>query len=212
MSGVNDINNPVFYLPYMKDSFVFLADGFEEIEAISVIDILRRAGMPVKTVSITSSLQVRGAHGIMVVADVIYDSTLFTDAEWLIFPGGLPGATNLYEFAPLQGLIKNQARSEKGRMAAICAAPGEVLGQLGVLKGEKFTCYPSFESKAEGGIYEAAKVVVSGKYVTANGPSSATLWALEIVRETLGDAVATDVASGMLLYPKTTQDTVNMFG
>ena len=197
----------------MKDSFVFLADGFEEIEAISVIDILRRAGMPVKTVSISSSLQVRGAHDITVVADVLYDSTIFTDSEWLIFPGGLPGATNLYEFAPLQGLIHNQAASEKGRMAAICAAPGEVLGQLGVLKGEKFTCYPGFEGKVEGGIHEPAKVVVSGKYVTANGPSSATLWALEIVKETLGEHKATEVASGMLLYPaKTTLDTVNMFG
>lgn len=196
----------------MKDSFVFLADGFEEIEAISVIDILRRAGMPVKTVSITSSLQVKGAHDIIVVADVIYDSTLFTDAEWLIFPGGLPGATNLYEFAPLHGLVKNQAESERGRMAAICAAPGEVLGQLGVLRGEKFTCYPSFEGKVDGGIHEPSKVVVSGKYVTANGPSSATLWALEIVKETLGEAASTEIAAGMLLYPKTTQDTVNMFG
>ncbi|MDE5850945.1 MAG: DJ-1/PfpI family protein [Muribaculaceae bacterium] len=197
----------------MKDSFVFLADGFEEIEAISVIDILRRAGMPVKTVSITSSLQVKGAHGIIVVADAIYDSTLFTDAEWLIFPGGLPGATNLYEFAPLQGLIKNQAASESGRMAAICAAPGEVLGQLGVLNGEKFTCYPGFEGKVDGGIHEPAKVVVSGKYVTANGPSSATLWALEIVKETLGEDKASEVASGMLLYPlQTSQNTVNMFG
>ena len=199
-------------LNIMKDSFVFLADGFEEIEAISVIDILRRAGIPVKTVSISASLQVTGAHGIIVVADVLYDSTLFTDAEWLIFPGGLPGATNLYEFAPLQGLIHNQANSESGRMAAICAAPGEVLGQLGVLKGEKFTCYPSFEGKAEGGIHIPDKVVVSGKYVTANGPSSATLWALEIVKETLGEGVASEVASGMLLYPKTQQDTVNMFG
>ncbi len=197
----------------MKDSFVFLTDGFEEIEAISVIDILRRAGMPVKTVSISASLQVKGAHDITVVADVLYDSTLFTDAEWLIFPGGLPGATNLYEFAPLQGLIHNQASSANGRMAAICAAPGEVLGQLGVLKGEKFTCYPGFEGKVEGGVHEAAKVVVSGKYVTANGPSSATLWALEIVKETLGEVVASEVASGMLLYPlQTSQDTVNMFG
>ena len=185
----------------MKDSFVFLADGFEEIEAISVIDILRRAGMPVKTVSISASLQVKGAHGVTVAADVLYDSTLFTDAEWLIFPGGLPGATNLYEFAPLQGLIRSQAASEKGR-----------LGQLGVLKGEKFTCYPGFEGKAEGGIHEPAKVVVSGKYVTANGPSSATLWALEIVKETLGEDKAVEVASGMLLYPKSAADAVNIFG
>lgn len=195
----------------MKDSFVFLADGFEEIEAISVIDILRRAGMLVKTVSITSSLQVKGAHGVIVVADVLYDSTLFTDPEWLIFPGGLPGATNLYEFAPLQGLIKGHAESN-GRMAAICAAPGEVLGQLGVLKGEKFTCYPSFESKVDGGIYEHGKVVVSGNFVTANGPSSATLWALEIVKETLGQDAADDVASGMLLYNKSNRCSDYNFG
>ncbi|MBD5420622.1 MAG: DJ-1/PfpI family protein [Muribaculaceae bacterium] len=196
----------------MKDSFVFLADGFEEIEAISVIDILRRAGMPVKTVSISASLQVKGAHGVTVVADVLYDSTHFAEAEWLIFPGGLPGATNLYDFAPLHGLIRNQIASENGRLAAICAAPGEVLGQLGALKGERFTCYPGFEGKVEGGIHEPARVVTSGKFVTANGPSSATLWALEIVKETLGDDKATEVASGMLLYPKSTQDAVNIFG
>ena len=196
----------------MKDSFVFLADGFEEIEAISVIDILRRAGMPVKTVSISASLQVKGAHGVTVVADVLYDSTHFAEAEWLIVPGGLPGATNLYDFAPLHGLIRNQIDSENGRLAAICAAPGEVLGQLGALKGERFTCYPGFEGKVEGGIHEPARVVTSGKFVTANGPSSATLWALEIVKETLGDDKATEVASGMLLYPKSTQDAVNIFG
>lgn len=186
----------------MKESFVFLADGFEEIEAISVIDILRRAGMNVKTVSISASLQVKGAHGIGVTADVLYDSTIFTDAEWLILPGGLPGATNLYNFSPLQGLLKNQLNSVHGRIAAICASPGEVLGQLGLLKGEKFTCYPGFEGKAEGGIYVPDKVVSSGKFVTANGPSSASLWALCIVKESLGEDVAGDVAAGMLFYNK----------
>lgn len=186
----------------MKESFVFLADGFEEIEAISVIDILRRAGMNVKTVSITASLQVKGAHGVGITADVIYDSTLFKNAEWLILPGGMPGASNLYNFAPLQGLLRNQAAAEKGHIAAICASPGEILGQLGLLKGVRFTCYPSFESKVDGGIYVDDKVVVSGKFVTANGPSSATLWALAIVKEALGEAKAQEVATGMLLYTK----------
>lgn len=184
----------------MKESFVFLADGFEEIEAITVIDILHRAGMKVKTVSITSSLQVKGAHGVGVTADVIYDSTHFTNPEWLILPGGLPGATNLYNFAPLHGLLQNQMQSKSGRIAAICASPGEILGQLGLLKGERFTCYPGFEKKVSGGIYVQDKVVVSGKFVTANGPSSATVWALEIVRESKGDNVAAEVASGMLIY------------
>lgn len=185
----------------MRESFVFLADGFEEIEAISVIDILRRAGMPVRTVSITSALQVTGAHGISVTADTIYDNTLFTDADWLIFPGGMPGATNLYEFSPLHGLIKNQLESKTGRIAAICASPGVVLGQLGALKGEKFTCYPGFEGMVAGADHVPDRVVVSGRFVTGNGPSSATLWALAIVGETLGPVEAEKVASGMLIYP-----------
>lgn len=196
----------------MKESFVFLADGFEEIEAITVIDILRRAGMNVKTVSITSSLLVRGAHGIGVTADVIYDSTLFTDAEWLILPGGLPGATNLYDFAPLQGLLQNQLASKEGRIAAICAAPGEVLGQLGLLDGVEFTCYPGFESKVQGGKFVPERVVASGKFITANGPSSAALWALAIVNASCGENVAADVASGMLFYSKKVNSSDFNFG
>lgn len=196
----------------MKDSFVFLADGFEEIEAISVIDILRRAGMSVKTVSISSSLLVKGAHGISVTADVLFDTTLFAGAEWLIFPGGIPGATNLYEFAPLHGVICNQIASASGHIAAICASPGVVLGQLGVLDNIEFTCYPGFEDKAENGIYRHDSVVSSGKFVTANGPSSATLWALEIVRSSLGENVASDVAAGMLLYPNASDRAEYNFG
>lgn len=196
----------------MKDSFVFLAEGFEEMEAISVIDILRRAGMPVKTVSISSSFQVKGAHGVPVTADVLFDTTLFADAEWLIFPGGLPGATNLHEFAPLQGVILNQVASHSGRLAAICAAPGEVLGRLGVLDGKEFTCYPGFEEKAKGGIYRGEKVVTCGKFVTANGPSSAMLWALEIVRQSLGENVSSEVAAGMLIYQNSQKGSDYNFG
>ncbi len=186
----------------MKDSFVFLADGFEEIEAISVIDILRRAGMDVKTVSITASLLVKGAHGVGITADCLYDSTIFGDAEWLILPGGMPGATNLHDFAPLQGLLRSQAESKSGRIAAICASPGEILGRLGLLKGHRFTCYPGFEGKVEGAEYVPHKVVVSGKFVTANGPASAPLWALSIVKESLGEQKANEVASGMLIHAK----------
>lgn len=79
----------------MKESFLFLANGFEEIEALTAVDVLRRAEMPVRTVSITSSLQVTGAHGVTVKADVIYDSTLFADPAWLILPGGMPGAEKI---------------------------------------------------------------------------------------------------------------------
>ena len=184
----------------MKTAFVFLAEGFEEIEALTVIDVLRRAEIPVKTVSITSALQVKGAHGVIVNADVLYDNTLFADASWLILPGGMPGATNLYDFAPLLGLLEAQAATPNGRIAAICAAPAVVLGQSGLLKGEKATCYPGFESMCEGAETIDCPVVVSGKYVLGNRPANALLWALEIVKADRGGEVANHVATGMLLH------------
>lgn len=196
----------------MNESFLFLARGFEEIEALTAVDVLRRAGIPVKTVSITSALQVEGAHGVVVNADLIFDNTLFKSPEWLILPGGMPGATNLYEFAPLQGLLRRQAESEKGRIAAICAAPAVVLGQLGLLKGVKATCYPGFEEQLEGAEVVPAPVVTDGKFVLANGPSTALQWALTIVKETKGTEVAVQIANGMLLYPKSNAGLGDYFG
>lgn len=196
----------------MRESFIFLAEGFEEVEAITVIDLLRRAGMPVKTVSITTSLQVTGAHGVTVNADLIFDNTLFQDAEWLILPGGMPGATNLYNFGPLQGLLKSQLESKSGRIAAICASPAVVLGQLGLLEGEKATCYPGFEGQLEGADHVDAPVVKSGRFVTGNGPASAMPWALKIITETLGSQEAIKVANGLLLYPRDNREVDHFFG
>lgn len=196
----------------MKESFVFLARGFEEIEALTVIDLLRRAGMDVKTVSITTSLQVTGAHGVTVTADLLFDNTLFADSEWLILPGGMPGATNLYEFDPLAGLLKQQAASPTGRIAAICAAPAVVLGQLGLLKGEKATCYPGFEGMLEGSEVVDEAVVKSGKYVLGNGPGNAMAWALTIISETFGSTEAIKIANDLLLYPRDTEKVDFFFG
>lgn len=199
-------------LEVMKESFLFLAQGFEEIEALTAVDVLRRAGISVKTVSITSALQVEGAHGVTVNADLLFDNTLFPSPEWLILPGGMPGATNLYEFAPLRGLLERQAGAANGRIAAICAAPAVVLGQLGLLKGKKATCYPGFEEMLKGARVSEAPVVVDGKFVTANGPSSALHWALTIVKETKGTDAAVQVANGMLLYPKSDAGLGDFFG
>lgn len=196
----------------MKESFVFLAAGFEEIEALTVIDVMRRAGMNVQTVSITSALQVKGAHGITVNADVLFDNTLFNNPEWLILPGGMPGAVNLYEFGPLQGLLKTQAESPDGRIAAICAAPAVVLGQLGLLNGEKATCYPGFENLIDGAQMVDEPVVVSNKFVLGNGPAYALPWALTVVMEAMGQETASKVASGMLYYPTELNPQVNYFG
>lgn len=196
----------------MKEAFVFLAAGFEEIEALTAIDVLRRAGMSVQTVSITSSLQVKGAHGVTVNADLLFDNTLFASPDWLVLPGGMPGASNLFEFGPLQGLLKTQSESEKGRIAAICAAPAVVLGQLGLLKGEKATCYPGFEDKIKGAEMIDAPVVISNKYVLGNGPANALPWALAIVKEAVGIEKAAEVASGMLYYSSEFNRETNYYG
>ncbi len=196
----------------MKESFIFLAEGFEEIEALTVADILRRAGMPVKTVSITSALQVTGAHGITVTADVLYDNTLFKDPAWLILPGGLPGASNLAGFAPLRGLLERQKKSETGRIAAICAAPAVVLGEAGLLDGEKATCYPGFEEKLLGAEFVDCPVVESGKFVTGNGPANAMVWALTIVKVDQGVQQADQVAAGLLFHEKAGIGSCNFFG
>ena len=188
----------------MKESFLFLAEGFEEVEALTAVDVLRRAGMPVKTVSITSALQVKGAHGVIVSADVLYDNTMFRDAAWLILPGGLPGADNLHDYSPLIGLLRNQFESMRGRIAAICAAPAVVLGAEGILRGRRATCFPGFESKLLGAEYVDAPVVRDDKFVLGNGPANALLWALTIVEEELGQEKAANVANGMLVYPSET--------
>lgn len=196
----------------MKDSFVFLAEGFEEIEALTPVDVMRRAGMPVKTVSITNSLQVKGAHGVVVTADVLFDNTLFADAPWIVLPGGMPGALNLYEFAPLHGLLINQFESESGRIAAICASPAVVLGQMGMLKDREATCYPGFEEMMIGANVSESKVVADDKFVLGAGPALALKWSLAIVEEQFGAQKADEVAAGMLLYLKNRHDIDNYFG
>lgn len=184
----------------MKESFLFLAEGFEEVEALTAVDLLRRADMDVKMVSISGALQVKGAHGITVTADVIYTDTSFEDADWLILPGGMPGATNLYEYKPLKELLSQHASGLKN-IAAICASPAVVLGQLGLLKNRKATCYPGFEPLMEGAEAVDQNVVTDGNFVLANGPASAMAWALAIIDSAKGAEKAGEVASG-LLYNK----------
>lgn len=196
----------------MKTSYIFLADGFEDIEAITVIDVLRRANIPIKTVSITSSMKVTSAHGIHIGTDLIFDTNLFQNADWLICPGGMPGASNLYEFAPLGGLLR-QHLANGGRLAAICAAPAVVFGQLGLLQGREATCYPGFEHLCLGAEMADKPVVISNHdMVLGNGPSNALLWALAIVKETLGEQESRKIANDMLLYPCTQDDIDYTFG
>lgn len=182
----------------MNKSYLFLADGFEETEALATVDMLRRAGIGVSTVSVNPTHEVTGAHGIKVYADAIISATDISGAEWLILPGGLPGASNLAGCAKLTEALVKQHLSG-GKIAAICASPAVVLAPLGILDGRKATCYPGFEAQCEKAVMCSDAVVALDTLVTANGPGSTFKFALAIVRATLGDAAANQLASGMLL-------------
>lgn len=184
----------------MKTSFLFLAQGFEEIEALSTVDILRRAGMKVLTVSISSSPQVTGAHGVPVIADTVIDRVDLNEAEWLILPGGMPGAGNLAACKPLCDALIEQNRQGRN-LAAICASPAIVLGPLGLLEGREAVCYPGMEQGLKGAKVEYSKpVAIDCNIITGNGPSAANPFALAIVSHTVGEHKAREVAEGMLLY------------
>ncbi len=181
----------------MKKSYLFLAEGFEEVEALMVVDVLRRADIDLATVSITDNKAVTGAHGITIVADDLAEDIDFTDIEWLILPGGMPGMTNLAACRPLCDLL--QAHTEAGgKTAAICASPS-ILGKLGLLAGRRATCYPGFEGNLTGAVISGERCTVDGNITTGNGPASALHFALSIVEQSKGKAKAQEVADGMLV-------------
>lgn len=182
----------------METSFIFLADGFEEIEAIATLDILRRAGIDVKTVSIKESATVTGAHGTPIVADTTIADIDASAAPWLILPGGMPGASNLAACTPLTVMLKSQI-DEGRRVAAICASPAVVLAPLGLLDGLKATCYPGFEKMCDKADITGQPVEVTDHIITGKGPGYTFEFALAIVRATLGTEAADNVAGGMLL-------------
>ena len=181
----------------MKTIFVFLADGFEEIEAITPVDVLKRAGLNVQTVSVMEEQTVIGAHGIPVVADKMFADIDLDNAEMLLLPGGLPGATNLDAHQGLSDMIMSFA-SEGKPLAAICAAP-LVFGNRGLLQGKKATCYPGFESYLTGAEYTAALVETDGNFITAKGPGAAMDFAFAIVEKYCGIEKVNELKSGMMI-------------
>lgn len=182
----------------MKTSFIFLADGFEEVEALTSVDVMRRAGMPVMTVSINPGPEVTGAHGVTVIADSLFEDNDYSDAEWLVLPGGVPGAPNLAAHEALCDALADQDE-RGGKIAAICASPSVVLAPLGLLQGRRAVCYPGMEAALEGVTWDKAPVAVDGHVVTGNGPAAAAPFALTLVAQSLGRDKAVEVANGMLL-------------
>lgn len=179
----------------MGTVYVFFADGFEEIEAFASVDVLRRAELKVEMISVTGDEIVRGAHGISVFCDRSIENCDFFDASLLLLPGGMPGAQTLGECEDLKrALLK--ANEQGTCIAAICAAP-MVLGQLGLLKGKKATCYPGFEQYLEGADYTAAMVERDGQIITGKGPAAALPFAFALVRHLAGEAKEKALKEGM---------------
>lgn len=179
----------------MKKALIFLTEGFEEIEALTTVDILRRGGVDVKTVSLVRTKIVEGGHGVPVVADLIFREAGFTTTDMLILPGG---TVKINEHDGLKEQVKAFYNGGK-YIAAICAAP-MVFGGLGILKGKKATCYPGFEQYLEGAILETDKaVIVEDKVITGRGPGLTFDFALQLLEILEGKEKRDEVAKGLLL-------------
>ena len=172
----------------MAKVYVFLANGFEDVEALIPVDVLRRGGVEVKTVSITGDSQVvETAHNVQIVADAMIEDCDFSDADLLFLPGGMPGASNLYGHEGVRQAVLAQAKAGK-KVAAICAAPAVVLAQLGVLDGKRATCYPGFEQMLTKADYNIT---------TAEGPAAAFPFAYELLSQLVSKEVSDQIAEGM---------------
>lgn len=181
----------------MKTVALFLANGFEEIEALGTVDILRRADINVITTSITTEKEVTGAHNMTVVADKTFSELDFSKVDVIVLPGGMPGAKHLNEHEDLKTKVKEFA--DKGNtVGAICAAP-MVLGGLGILEGKKATCYPSFEEYLVGAEATSESVVVDANIITGKGPAFMFDFALQLVETIAGESKRKEVQAGLLL-------------
>ncbi len=181
----------------MSKTAIFLADGFEEIEALTVVDLLRRAGIEITMTSIMGRKSVTGSHGIAVEADALFEEVDFDSADMLILPGGQPGTTNLFGCNQLKDKIKEF--NEKGRLlAAICAAP-TVYGKMGLLEGKKATCYPGCEVDLKGADTQTVEVVKDGNFITSRGMGTAIPFGLAIIEEFQGKEAA-DAMAAKVVY------------
>jgi 4-methyl-5(b-hydroxyethyl)-thiazole monophosphate biosynthesis len=177
--------------------YLFLADGFEEVEALTIVDVLRRAGVALKTVSVMKDLTVTGAHGVAIVADELFEDADCVQCEMIILPGGGPGTQRLLAHEGLKRLLTDFAAAGK-RIAAICAAP-MVLAKHGLLKGRKATIYDGMEDELANAEYVKEAVVTDGQFITSRGPGTAMSFAFALAKILAGDAVADKVRSDMLL-------------
>ena len=179
----------------MKKVIVFFADGTEEIEALTVVDVLRRAGAEVTVAGVGSNTPT-GSHGIRIEADV-RERALSGDFDMVVLPGGMPGAKNLEASACVDATLRRVAEAG-GFLTAICAAP-LVLGRRGYLRGKRAICYPGFESELKGAEIAGEKVCRDGNIITAAGPGAAMAFALALTEALFGAEKASALRSSMLV-------------
>lgn len=182
---------------YMKKALIFLAEGFEEIEAVTPLDLLRRAGVDAKFVSLAGTLAVTGSHGVTYQADMLFDEKTAAEADMLILPGGMPGAQHLQDNEVLGKLLLRFHEAGKF-VCAICAAP-MVLGHLGILQDKKATIYPGMEDRLIGATPVADKVCRDGNVITGRGPGAAVPFALSLI-EALAGAETADQIRGDIVF------------
>ncbi|MBO4212750.1 MAG: DJ-1/PfpI family protein [Clostridia bacterium] len=176
--------------------YLFLANGFEETEAISPLDLLRRAGADVKTVGIGGK-KVVGSHDIEVVADLDEKEISNFDVDFIILPGGMPGTLNLDASDTVRRAIET-AQKRGAYICAICAAPAILLGKRGLLAGKKATCYPGMESYFISADAKTDKVVVDGNFITSRGLGTAVEFGLAIVGALYGDKKAAELRASVV--------------
>lgn len=177
----------------MKQVCVLLADGFEEVEALTAVDLLRRARVYVDTVSITDDYKVHGAHGINVQTEDLFEEVNFDEFDMIVLPGGMPGTTNLKNHQGVRQIVTAFVQAGKP-VGAICAAP-TILADLGILNGKRATCYPACEPDMEGAILTGAPVAVDGNIITSRGVGTAIDFALELITVLVGQEMADKIAS-----------------
>lgn len=176
--------------------YVFFAEGFEEIEALTTVDILRRCNLSVETVSISDSQTVKGAHNIPLLCDKVFEQIDKDPIEAIVLPGGMPGAANLAQHQGLKTLLIDH-NDKQGLIAAICAAP-MVLGKHGILSGRKATCYPGFEEELTGAQTLSEYVVRDGNIITGRGPAAAADFGYAIASVLTDQTTVDNVRKGML--------------
>lgn len=180
-----------------KEVLVPIADGTEELEAVTIIDVLRRAGAQV-TVASVGGLQVTASHGVHLVADTLISDCSGKPYDLIVLPGGIPGAQNLCDSSLLGVLLKRQ--HDEGRLyAAICASPAVVLEHHGLLAGKNATCYPSFSDQLKSATVTSSRVVVDGQCITSQGPGSALEFALTLVEALFSQEKAEEIAQAMVV-------------